>query len=176
MSFKIILAGMLNIILTIAVSVAAIFMVKDPQTMSYFLYAIMGIGAVFGIITCIIAFTTNGVIGPLMAAKSSGNTMLAVLTASGKIRLRQGREQEGFISTKDGSFCILPGSMYRLPNGVPFGMAYYKIGATIPSNFSRACTVLKDSGVRDIVEAEAVNEAAKAKGEDVAIDLEGEYK
>lgn len=171
MSLKIVAAGISLIFVNIILGIAT-GMYMTPDLVKIYIYVNMGIGVAYGLLMAIIAFTANGVVGPFMSAKANNTTLLAVLTASGKIKLRHGKEQEGFVVTKDGPFAILPGSAFSWPNGVRGGYGYYKIGALVPPKFNRACTVMKDKGLQNINDVEKLVEKAGPTDDNLIINLE----
>ena len=165
------LAGVGYIVITIAAGVLlSMGLTQDNATL--YIYFNMVTGTIFGIFMAVIAFTTNGCIGPLMSAKASGESIISVGTVSGKWRWRSGREQNGIVPTKDGSFMVTPGSMLSLPNGVKMGMAHYKEGIVIPPQFAVACTKMAEKGILDVRQMDKAEEDARAEKKEFTINLE----
>ena len=167
MSFKVMMVGIAFIVISIAAGIILSTSLSADNATLY-IYFNMIVGTIMGIFVAVIAFTTNGCLGPLMSAKTSGESIINVATASDKWRWRTGKEQNGLVPTKDGEFLITPGSMLSLPNGVKFANAYYKEGVTIPPKYAVACAKMKKAGINDINQAE---EVARRNGGDFEINL-----
>lgn len=169
MSFKIIVAGIMEIFISV-IMIALVLLNMIPSV--YFIYSFLIVGVVFGLITALIGMAANGVIGPFMSAKTGNKNLIAILTASGRILLRAGNEKAGMTKTKEGYFLTPSRTVYTWPNGARGGFAFFKYGTTLEPKFVKATSKLKEKGIHDIEELDYVDGKFKEQGKELVIDLE----
>ena len=168
MSFVLILVGIFMMFGSFSMLVLVWMMGMDP-----FIYSVIMtvIGIIGGIMLAAVAILGNGIIGPFMKAKMQGGNLIAVITASKKIRLHYGFEKGGLTRTEEGLFLTQPDSMFNWPNGARGCFAHYKYGSTLPPKFVKVCSKLKEKGIRDIKELQVVDELARKESPGKEIEL-----
>ena len=117
-----------------------------------------------GLTLIIVTFLTRGVLDPFLSGKLRRRDIIAVITPSKRIELLSAKEEGGMFKTERGYFITSPDSVYRWPNGVNGGIAYYKYGSTLPPKYIKATGKLKEAGITDIAQLELVKEKVKKEG------------
>lgn len=164
MSFKIILLGIASIFLTFGLTALVILNIIPPQI---YMVGNVIVGILDGLTILLIAILMNGVIGPMLAAKMQGKTLLINITASKTFELLSGHEKEGMVETDKGYFHALPDAMYTLPNGIRSAITYFKYAVTLPREFIVTTSNLKRAGVRDYNTLQVITAQAAAKNQEL---------
>lgn len=134
----------------------------------------MALTVVAGITILLISILMRGILAPMISARMGGKTMVQVLTANKNIDLLSGRETDGIVDTRRGSFIVPTDTVYSWPNGVRAGIGFYKYGVTLNPMHIKAASVLKKNNIRDIDELEQVQAEAEKNGAEIKINLNEE--
>ena len=143
MSFKLMIIGLIVMFASFMLTASIIMNAIPP---SVFIWSMLAIGIISGMVIMLISIIMNGIIGPFLSAKTTGHTILSVVTASKKIDLLSGKEKQGWVKTARGFFQVRPNSVYSWPNGVPGAIAYYKYGISLEPKHIEAASQLERRG------------------------------
>lgn len=166
MSFKIIMAGIVELFLGVILSVLVVINLIPPPI---FIYTVMGMFVIFGLVMALIGILCNGIIDPFMAAKLGNRNLIAVATASKKLKFMVGKEKGGMTETKFGSFLTPSDSVYTFPNGVKGGVAYIKYATTLTPKFIKGTTELRKQGINDVKQLMEKAKESADRGEEFKV-------
>lgn len=166
MSFKIIMAGIVELFLGVILSVLVVINLIPPPI---FIYTVMGLFVIFGLVMALTGILCNGIIDPFMAAKLGNKNLIQAATASGKFKFLIGKERGGMTETNVGSFITPPGSVFTYPNGVKGGIATIKYATTLTPKFIKGMTELKKQGINDIRQLMEKAKESADKGEEFKV-------
>lgn len=163
----IILLGMMLFMASMGAGILAIFGMIPPMV---YIAISIATGFIGGMIILLIGMLCKGIIAPMLSARMGGKTLVAILTANKNIDLEAGKENDGIVDTKRGSFIMPTDTVYSWPNGVRSGLAFYKYGVTLKPEHIKACSVLKKNDINDINQLEKAEEKARKSGSSMIID------
>jgi len=169
MSMKVAFLGIGGMFIGIVMSVMAMTNMIPPMI---YIYIMIGISFFMGMSILMVSILLNGVMGPFLDAKFSGRNLIAVLTASKRIKLMSGREKSGMTKTEMGLYITPPDTVYSWPNGAKGGIGYFKYGTTLTPKFIKGMSKLRESGISNFGEMEKLNEEAMKDGKEFNIRLD----